>query len=133
MDYFAQNIHNCCLVNLADMLQNGTVISGTKIEKPHSFATACNIATQIMASVASNQYGGQSENLSDLVPFVDISRQNIKKRMYEETKILKDKFDTEEEYEQYVTKITEDLLRDEIKKGVQTIQYQILTLMTTNG
>ena len=124
---------NCCLVNLGDMLQNGTVISGTKIEKPHSFATACNIATQIMASVASNQYGGQSENLSDLVPFVDISRQNIRKKMLKETESIKDKFTNEEEYLEYVTKITEDLLKDEIKKGVQTIQYQILTLMTTNG
>jgi len=133
MDYFAQNIHNCCLVNLADMLQNGTVISGTKIEKPHSFATACNIATQIMASVASNQYGGQSENLSDLVPFVDVSRQNIKKKMLKETESIKDKFKDETEYLEYVDKVTEDLLKEEIKKGVQTIQYQILTLMTTNG
>lgn len=133
MDYFAQTIHNCCLVNLQDMLQNGTVISGTKIDKPHSFSTACNIATQIMANIASCQYGGQSENLSDLVPFVDISRQKIKKKMLEETKPIKDKFETEEEYIEYVNKVTEDLLKEEIKKGVQTIQYQINTLMTTNG
>lgn len=137
MDYFAQKIHNCCLVNLEDMLQNGTVISDTMIEKPHSFLTACNIATQIMAQIASNQYGGQSESLAHLAPFVDISRQSIMKDVRDEllsmkvmrvaNKIMPKRF------EQVVSNITEHRLRKEVKHGVQTIQYQILTLMTTNG
>lgn len=130
-DYFLQRIHNCCLVNLEDMLQNGTVIQGTKIEKPHSFSTACNIATQIMAQVASCQYGGQSESLAHLAPFVDISRQRIRKDVIAELDLQ-----TEEDistYENRIAEITERRLKDEIKRGVQTIQYQILTLMTTNG
>lgn len=122
---------NCCLVNLEDMLQNGTVISNTLIEKPHSFATACNVATQIMAQVASNQYGGQSESLSHLAPFVDVSRQNIKKEVLQE---LKETTNLEgEALENAVNSITEKRVKEEIKAGVQTIQYQILTLMTTNG
>lgn len=122
---------NCCLVNLEDMLQNGTVISNTLIEKPHSFATACNVATQIMAQVASNQYGGQSESLAHLAPFVDVSRQNIKKEVLQE---LKETTNLEgEALENAVNSITEKRVKEEIKAGVQTIQYQILTLMTTNG
>ena len=131
MDYLAQHMHNCCLVNLEDMLQNGTVISNTLIEKPHSFATACNVATQIMAQIASNQYGGQSESLAHLAPFVDISRQRIKAEVLEE---LKSYTQLEgEQLEKAVNEITENRVKEEIKKGVQTIQYQINTLMTSNG
>ncbi len=127
-DYFAQHMHNCDLVNLEDMLQNGTVISGTMIEKPHSFSTACNIATQIIAQVASSQYGGQSISLTHLAPFVDISRKRIRKEVVEE-------FDAEgvKADEKAIENIVEKRLRDEISRGVQTIQYQVVTLMTTNG
>jgi len=127
-DYFAQHMHNCDLVNLEDMLQNGTVISGTLIEKPHSFSTACNIATQIIAQVASCQYGGQSISLTHLAPFVDVSRQKIRRQVTEELTILGDAV-TEETIDQ----ITEHRLREEVKNGVQMIQYQVVTLMTTNG
>ena len=127
-DYYAQHMHNCDLVNLEDMLQNGTVISGTLIEKPHSFSTACNIATQIIAQVASNQYGGQSISLTHLAPFVQISREKIRKAVEEELSVLG--VTAEEEK---ITKIVEDRLRDEVRRGVQTIQYQVVTLMTTNG
>lgn len=130
-DYFAQHMHNCDLVNLEDMLQNGTVISGTMIEKPHSFATACTIATQIIAQVASNQYGGQSISLSALAPFVDISRQKIHKEVIEECNILNGKVMGIDNAR--VDEIVEKRVREEIKRGVQTIQYQIVTLMTTNG
>ena len=130
-DYFLQRIHNCCLVNLEDMLQNGTVIQGTKIEKPHSFSTACNIATQIMAQVASCQYGGQSESLAHLAPFVDISRQRIRNEVIDELCLQSDEDILL--HSDRVSEITEKRLRDEIRRGVQTIQYQILTLMTTNG
>ena len=128
MDYYAQHMHNCDLVNLEDMLQNGTVISGTMIEKPKSFSTACNIATQIIAQVASNQYGGQSISLTHLAPFVEVSRQAIRKELTAElgeagVSISPDKFDA----------IVEKRVRKEIEKGVQTIQYQVVTLMTTNG
>lgn len=135
MDYYAQHIHNCCLVNLEDMLQNGTVINKTKIEKPHSFATACNIATQIMAVVASGQYGGQSVSLSHLAPFVDISRKALKKKAYQDyfTVTGKDMLDLTPEDEQIVTDLTEKRVREEVKRGVQTIQYQINTLNTSNG
>ena len=126
-DYFAQHMHNCDLVNLEDMLQNGTVISGTLIEKPHSFSTACNIATQIIAQVASNQYGGQSISLTHLAPFVDISRQKIRKQVTEELKELG--IDDEDK----ITEFTEKRLRDEVSRGIQTIQYQVVTLLTTNG
>ncbi len=126
-DYFAQHMHNCDLVNLEDMLQNGTVISGTFIEKPHSFSTACNIATQIIAQVASNQYGGQSISLTHLAPFVDISRKKIRAEVAEE---LKECGVTNEEQ---INMIAEKRLRDEIGKGIQTIQYQVVTLLTTNG
>ena len=126
-DYFAQHMHNCDLVNLEDMLQNGTVISGTLIEKPHSFSTACNIATQIIAQVASNQYGGQSISLTHLAPFVDISRQKIRKQVTEELKELG--IDDENK----ITEFTEKRLRDEVSRGIQTIQYQVVTLLTTNG
>ena len=125
-DYFAQHMHNCDLVNLEDMLQNGTVISGTLIEKPKSFSTACNIATQIIAQVASNQYGGQSISITHLAPFVEVSRQRIRR-------------DVEEEFKEFnptpekLNEIIEKRLRAEVKKGVQTIQYQIVTLLTTNG
>ena len=125
-DYFAQHMHNCDLVNLEDMLQNGTVISGTFIEKPHSFSTACNIATQIIAQVASSQYGGQSISLTHLAPFVDISRQKIRDEVEAEMYGLNVLKDRKEE-------IIENRLRREITKGVQTIQYQVVTLMTTNG
>jgi len=128
MDYFAQHMHNCDLVNLEDMLQNGTVISGTMIEKPHSFSTACNIATQIIAQVASNQYGGQSISLTHLAPFVDISRQKIRRDVIDECKIL-----GHEVTDEAVSEIVENRLREEIRRGVQTIQYQVVTLMTTNG
>mgnify|MGYP003526855316 FL=1 len=125
-DYFVQHMINCCLVNLDDMLQHGTVINGTLVEKPHSFATACNIATQIMAQIASNQYGGQSESMAALVPFIDISRRKIRADVEIEFAGL----DVSEERK---VEVTERRLRDEIKRGVQTIQYQINTLMTTNG
>ena len=127
-DYYAQHMHNCDLVNLDDMLQNGTVISGTLIEKPHSFSTACNIATQIIAQVASNQYGGQSISLTHLAPFVDISRKKIRRDTEAEMKALG--IDPGEEK---LSQIVEARLREEIKRGVQTIQYQVVTLMTTNG
>lgn len=127
-DYAIQRMHNCCLINLEDMLQNGTVINGTLIEKPHSFATACNIATQVMAQVASNQYGGQSESLAHLVPFIDISRKKIRKQVMEEAALLNSNATDEQ-----ISEITECRLKEEIKRGVQTIQYQINTLMTTNG
>lgn len=132
-DYFVQRMHNCCLVNLEDMLQNGTVISGTMIEKPHSFSTACNIATQIIAQVASCQYGGQSISLAHLAPFVDISRQKIKKQVLEEyVEFTGHEPQTEDEYNEYVG-VVDNRLREEVKRGVQTIQYQVVTLMTTNG
>ena len=127
-DYYAQHMHNCDLVNLDDMLQNGTVISGTLIEKPHSFSTACNIATQIIAQVASNQYGGQSISLTHLAPFVDISRKKIRRDTEAEMKELG--IDPGEEK---LSQIVEARLREEIKRGVQTTQYQVVTLMTTNG
>ena len=127
-DYFAQHMHNCDLVNLEDMLQNGTVISGTMIEKPHSFSTACNIATQIIAQVASSQYGGQSISLTHLAPFVDVSRKKIRKDVESELALLGTQAD-----ETVISKIVEKRLRDEINKGVQMIQYQVVTLMTTNG
>ena len=126
-DYFAQHMHNCDLVNLEDMLQNGTVISGTFIEKPHSFSTACNIATQIIAQVASNQYGGQSISLTHLAPFVDVSRQKIRADVADE---LKELGITDEKR---IAKIAEKRLKAEISKGIQTIQYQVVTLLTTNG
>ena len=127
-DYFAQHMHNCDLINLEDMLQNGTVISGTMIEKPHSFATACNIATQIIAQVASSQYGGQSISLSHLAPFVQVSREKILKTVrkeFEENGI--------QVTEEQISKVVESRVREEIKRGCQTIQYQVVTLMTTNG
>ncbi len=127
-DYFAQHMHNCDLVNLEDMLQNGTVITGTLIERPHSFSTACNIATQIIAQVASNQYGGQSISLAHLAPFVDVSRQKIRRQVEAETEdlgVVKD--------ESKIAEIVEKRLREEIRRGVQTIQYQVVTLLTTNG
>ena len=127
-DYFAQHMHNCDLVNLEDMLQNGTVITGTMIEKPHSFATACNIATQIVAQVASNQYGGQSISLTHLAPFVDVSRRKIRQRVENEMKTLGVQADEEK-----ISSVVETRLRDEIRRGVQTIQYQVVTLLTTNG
>ena len=127
-DYFAQHMHNCCLVNLEDMLQNGTVISGTMIEKPKSFSTACNIATQIMAQVASSQYGGQSISMTHLAPFVEVSRQKIQEELREESELSGIPIPVEA-----FDKIVENRLRKEIKKGVQTIQYQVVTLMTTNG
>ena len=127
-DYFAQHMHNCDLVNLDDMLQNGTVISGTLIEKPHSFSTACNIATQIIAQVASNQYGGQSISLTHLAPFVDISRKKIRRDVEAEMREL-----GIHPGEEKLSEIVEARLREEIKRGVQTIQYQVVTLMTTNG
>ncbi len=127
-DYFAQHMHNCDLVNLEDMLQNGTVISGTMIEKPHSFSIACNIATQIIAQVASSQYGGQSISLTHLAPFVQISREKITKEVLEEFKIA-NVTPTDEQ----LKIIVEKRVRDEIRKGIQTIQYQVVTLMTTNG
>ena len=127
-DYFAQHMHNCDLVNLEDMLQNGTVISDTLIEKPHSFSTACNIATQIIAQVASNQYGGQSISLTHLAPFVQISREKIRKETLAEIAELGITADEEK-----LNKIVEDRLRKEVNRGVQTIQYQVVTLLTTNG
>ncbi len=128
MDYFAQHMHNCDLVNLEDMLQNGTVISGTMIEKPHSFSTACNIATQIIAQVASNQYGGQSISLAHLAPFVEVSRRKIQREVLEGIAICGGSAE-----EEIVSRIVEKRLRDEVRKGVQTIQYQVVTLLTTNG
>lgn len=128
MDYYSQHMHNCDLVNLEDMLQNGTVISGTLIEKPHSFSTACNVATQIIAQVASNQYGGQSITLSHLAPFVDVSRQKILSQVRQEFEASGISANEEQ-----IRTIAEMRVRDEIKRGVQTIQYQVITLMTTNG
>ena len=127
-DYFAQHMHNCDLVNLEDMLQNGTVISGTLIERPHSFSTACNIATQIIAQVASCQYGGQSISLTHLAPFVEVSRQKIRRQVLDEINTLGLEASPEK-----VHQVVEARLRDEIRRGVQTIQYQVVTLMTTNG
>ena len=127
-DYYAQHMHNCDLVNLDDMLQNGTVISETLIEKPHSFSTACNIATQIIAQVASNQYGGQSISLTHLAPFVQISREKIRQEVLGEIEAM-DSHPSQE----IIDRIVEMRLRREIQKGVQTIQYQVITLMTTNG
>ena len=127
-DYFAQKEHNCDLINLEDMLQNGTVISETLIEKPHSFFTACNVTTQIVAQVASNQYGGQSFTLAHLAPFVDISRKKLRKSVVEERKECKESLDGD-----IIDRITERRLRDEVKSGIQTIQYQLITLMTCNG
>ena len=127
-DYFAQHIHNCDLVNLEDMLQNGTVISGTLIERPHSFSTACNIATQIIAQVASSQYGGQSISLTHLAPFVDVSRQKIARDAKAEMEELGVEVSAEK-----LQEVVEKRLREEVKRGVQTIQYQVVTLMTTNG
>ena len=127
-DYFAQHMHNCDLVNLEDMLQNGTVISETRIEKPHSFSTACNIATQIIAQVASNQYGGQSISLAHLAPFVDVSRKKIYAEVQEEVKTFGCM-----PSEEAIHEVVENRLRKEVTKGVQTIQYQVITLMTTNG
>ena len=127
-DYFAQHMHNCDLVNLEDMLQNGTVISETRIEKPHSFSTACNIATQIIAQVASNQYGGQSISLAHLAPFVDVSRKKIYAEVQEEVKTFGCM-----PSEEAIHEVVENRLRKEVTKGVQTIQYQVVTLMTTNG
>ena len=127
-DYYAQHMHNCDLVNLEDMLQNGTVITGTLIEKPHSFATACNIATQIVAQVASNQYGGQSISLTHLAPFVEVSRQKLRRAVREEFEAIGAKATDEQ-----VNAVAEKRLREEIQRGVQTIQYQVVTLLTTNG
>ena len=130
-DYFAQHIFNCCLINLEDMLQNGTVISGTLIEKPHSFSTACNIATQIIAQVASNQYGGQTISLAHLAPFVEVSRQRLKHEVDYELNLAHGTFD--KDYGTIRDVIVEHRVKEEIKKGIQTIQYQVVTLMTTNG
>ena len=127
-DYYAQHMHNCDLVNLEDMLQNGTVITGTLIERPHSFSTACNIATQIIAQVASNQYGGQSISLAHLAPFVDVSRKKIRKIVEQEMETL-----GIQPSEEKMHQLVETRLRDEVRRGVQTIQYQVLTLLTTNG
>ena len=133
-DYFSQKMYNCALINLDDMLQNGTVINGTLIEKPHSFSTARNIATQVMAQVASNQYGGQSETLSHLAPFVDVSRQKLRSEIREEFEtLLKDKVIEQIPNDDVINNLAEKRLKDEIKRGVQTIQYQINTLMTSNG
>ena len=135
-DYFAQHMHNCDLINLEDMLQNGTVISGTMIEKPHSFSTACNIATQIIAQVASSQYGGQSISLTHLAPFVDVSRHKIRAEVEEELSGLRG-YESYSGYQEMIDaeieEIVEKRVREEIKRGVQTIQYQVVTLMTTNG
>ena len=127
-DYYAQHMHNCDLVNLEDMLQNGTVITGTMIERPHSFSTACNIATQIIAQVASCQYGGQSISLTHLAPFVDVSRKKIRRSVYAEMETIGYKATPEQ-----IDEMVEKRLRDEVARGVQTIQYQVVTLMTTNG
>ena len=128
-DYFAQKEHNCDLINLEDMLQNGTVISETMIEKPHSFFTACNVTTQIVAQVASNQYGGQSFTLAHLAPFVDISRQKIRKHVIEERTACGESLDDAIINKVYGTPPS----RSEVKSGIQTIQYQLITLMTCNG
>ncbi len=127
-DYFAQHMHNCDLVNLEDMLQNGTVITGTLIERPHSFSTACNIATQIIAQVASNQYGGQSISLAHLAPFVQVSREKIRQQVLHEIKYIGADISVEK-----INHMVEERLREEIRRGVQTIQYQVVTLLTTNG
>ena len=127
-DYYAQHMHNCDLINLDDMLQNGTVISGTLIERPHSFSTACNIATQIIAQVASCQYGGQSISLTHLAPFVDVSRKKIRRSVYAEMETIGYKASPEQ-----IDEMVEKRLREEVARGVQTIQYQVVTLMTTNG
>ena len=132
-DYFAQHMHNCDLINLEDMLQNGTVISGTMIEKPHSFSTACNIATQIIAQVASSQYGGQSISLTHLAPFVDVSRQKLKEDVIAEFESIGLCVDDGSIEMSAIEAVTERRVREEIKRGVQTIQYQVVTLMTTNG
>lgn len=133
IDYFGQKtLHNCDLINLKDMLQNGTVISGTLIEKPHSFSTACNIATQIIAQVASSQYGGQTITLSHLAPFVDVSRKKIREEVEEELNYINGGGVYEDQLS-IINEITESRLAKEVKKGVQTIQYQVVTLMTTNG
>lgn len=138
-DYFVQHMINCCLCNLEDMLQNGTVISGVMIEKPHNFSTACNIATQIVAQVASNQYGGQSISLAHLAPFVDVSRQKIRKQVEEGQRAAFQAVyggtltEFSESAEKAIRAITEKRLRDEVRKGIQTVQYQVVTLMTTNG
>ena len=132
IDYFGQKaLHNCDLINLEDMLQNGTVISGVMIEKPHSFSTACNIATQIIAQVASSQYGGQSISLSHLAPFVDVSRKKIREEVDYELNLAHGTFDRD--YGEVRDTIVEKRVKEEIKRGVQTIQYQVVTLMTTNG
>nr|DAU18218.1 MAG TPA: anaerobic ribonucleoside triphosphate reductase [Bacteriophage sp.] len=130
-DYFIQHMHNCDLVNLEDMLQNNTVISGVLIEKPHSFSTACNIATQAISQIASNQYGGQSVSLAHLAPFVDISRQKIREELVEEFSLLG--FSKGGIIDEDFNAVVEKRLKKEIEKGVQTIQYQLVTLMTTNG
>ena len=127
-DYFAQHMHNCCLVNLEDMLQNGTVISGTMIEKPHSFSTACNIATQIIAQIASSQYGGQSISLSHLAPFVDVSRHRFRREVKKEFELAGIELNEEQ-----LSHVVESRVLEEITRGVQMIQYQVITLMTTNG
>ena len=127
-DYFAQHMHNCCLVNLEDMLQNGTIISETMIERPHSFSTACNIATQAIAQIASSQYGGQSITLSHIAPFVQVSREKFQKEVRQELKTQQIEAD-----EETVAEMAEMRVRREIKQGVQMIQYQVITLMTTNG
>ncbi len=127
-DYFAQHMHNCDLVNLEDMLQNGTVITGTLIERPHSFSTACNIATQIIAQVASNQYGGQSISLTHLAPFVQVSREKIRQQVEKEMQAIGAKVEP-----QAISDLVETRLREEVRRGVQTIQYQVVTLLTTNG
>ena len=132
-DYFIQHMHNCDLINLEDMLQNGTVISDVMIEKPHSFSTACNIATQAVAQIASNQYGGQSISLAHLAPFVEVSRKKIRKEVEHELRDIANTVLKGEEFERVANKITEERLRKEIEKGIQTIQYQLVTLMTTNG
>lgn len=132
-DYFAQKAHNCDLINLEDMLNNGTVISGTMIEKPHEFSTACNISTQIIAQVASSQYGGQSITLTHLAPFVQITRDKIRKEVEDEIDELLDFIDKPIDIQKHIDKITEKRVRKDIRKGVQTIQYQVVTLMTTNG
>lgn len=132
-DYFIQHMHNCDLINLEDMLQNGTVISDVMIEKPHSFSTACNIATQAVAQIASNQYGGQSISLAHLAPFVEVSRKKIRKEVEHELRDIANTVLKGEEFERVVNEITEERLRKEIEKGIQTIQYQLVTLMTTNG
>lgn len=132
MDYFVQRMFNCCLVNMEDILQNGTVINKVLIEKPHSFATACNIATQVIANIASNQLGGQSVSLAHLAPFVDISRQKLKQEVTKELLELENLLGPNQ-FKAKVNEITESRVKSEVKRGVQTIQYQINTLMTTNG